>query len=179
MKINLKKGIVLTLAGAAIIGFSGCGVKQVPNDISIFPNTPISTGFNEQEKVGIVIRTNQYVPIKDPFNAENAIYHLAKYAKEHGYNYIQIIKPKVIAKYMPNSVEDLNKCLNASGRFQKCEGAKNLIYASGYITAYDMDAMLYKKQPVEVPTISVDEILQKYKKYDLTKKGYTVKIEKD
>lgn len=173
--MKVKKIMSIGLILVVIAFFSGCTESAVYIDHT----PPLRFDKNNQTmKVTVLLQTSQKIAIGAPFNIENALFYLAKFAEKNGYNYVFITYPKTIKKYMPNSVKDLNKCINSSTIFGKCPGVKDVYYVGYSSTNYLLGATLYKIQPIEVPTVSVKEILKKYKNYSLKKDGYKVVIEK-
>ncbi len=173
--MKIKKIISIGLILVATAFFSGCTESAV----YIGHTPPLRFDKNNQiMKVTVLLQTSQKIAIGAPFNIENALFYLAKFAEKNGYNYVFITYPKSIGKYMPNNIKDLDKCINSTSIFGKCPGAKGVYYIGYSSTNYLLGATLYKIQPVEVPTVSVKEILKKYKNYNLKKDDYKVVIEK-
>ena len=171
----MKKIFAFLLVVFAVL-FSGCGSKNI---VSFSPSKPVKLeDNNEKMKVTVSLYTSKYHMLM-PFNAENAVYHLAKFAKENGYNYIYIVYPTDIKRLMPGSVEELDDCIKPHLFFGKCSTERvRKVYASGFKIAYLMSAVLYKKQPFDIVTLPVDKLIEKYKDYDLQKEGYKIIIKR-
>jgi len=164
----MRKIFAFTILSLGILLFTGCAEITRNYEVAVQPYHQ----NRNAEKIWVEIYLNSH---NNPFNiphinAGDAIYHLAKIAKERGYNYIKLTYPRPFLSLMFNKASDLKKCYTSPGFFGKCADAFH-IYGYGFL-AYDVKAIVYKTKPVDVLTMPADGVIKEFKEYDNTKYGY-------
>ena len=125
--------------------------------------------------ISVVLRNKEMGLRTGMFRSASAIYYTAKIAKEKGYNYIRFLMPKELKEMMFNNADELYECYTKAtlNIFDKCARARNVNYNTTDVR-YGVAAEAYKIQPTEVLTIPADDILEKFKNYDLDQKDYKI-----
>lgn len=153
--------------------FSGCGtfIQRITYVVKPAPN-------NNNKGYEFVILHYEKI-LKNPkeeylFKPASGVYYIAKFAKEKGYNYVRFIYPPEFKSFMFNSAKEIKECYKITfNPFDKCGSIKGYkVNINPFI--YEIGAVLYKKQPVDVLTVSVDDILNEFKEYSLDNHHYEI-----
>jgi len=171
----MKKILTITMLFIGVLVFTGCTTTKEIN-VAIKPSYPKP----DSEVISLVLHYYSNKALNtDFFYAPSGVYHLAKIAKERGYNYIRLTYPPQFKEMMINNAKELKECytkntLDLLGT-NKCVQVRRTQHKYSH-QYYGIAGIAYKTQPSDVLTIPIDDILEEFKEYDLSKDNYKVSI---
>lgn len=146
---KIKTVIIVGFMGSLLLLLSGCGPKTYVNNL-------------RKDIAGVTVSESKALYIGNAGIAGKAAYKLAETCKQNGYNYMLVTNPINSNKKMYSSAEELKGCLESKVYSMCPEARVHVRFSDAFYTIW---GKFYKEQPVNILTISCDEVLKEFKEY--------------